>query len=468
MTNLVFFWSLPLWAQTFNSGSTGSDGAFAPTCTPTPCSVTVPLTNSGIFNFTTVTIPSGVTVKFAANAANTPVTLLATGDVTVASGAIMDVSGSPGIGASASRPIVHAGGPGGPGGFAGGQGGARGSANSSASAGQGPGGGGLPSSASGFCGVGGTYGAPASFTSLIPLLGGSGGGGQNSAVGGGGACGTGGTCATQPGSSGGGGGGAMLIASSTRIIVNGSIKATGGLGGTVSNLTVQTAGSGSGGAIRLVAPQISGVGTLDARSTITGCVGEPGRIRLEASTLTFTGTSNPAASTSSTPGPVTAASIPPLTDLPTLRISAIGGAAAPPASSGFYTTADVTLAAGTINPAPVTLTATNIPVGTVFSVKLVPQFSGPVTVTTSPSTGTFATSTAAATVSFPTGQISVLNAFGSFTLPQIAGFFPLIDGEPVDRMIVATTDGGTSIVTLISRSGKNVPADPILFRKIGR
>jgi len=66
-------------AQTFSSGSTGADGPFAPTS-----DVTLTLPPDGVFNFTTVTIPAGVTVRFTRNTANTPVTLLATGDVTIA------------------------------------------------------------------------------------------------------------------------------------------------------------------------------------------------------------------------------------------------------------------------------------------------------------------------------------------------------------------------------------------------
>ena len=66
-------------AQTFNSGSTGADGPFSPTAT-----TTLTLPPSGVFNFTTVNIPSSVTVRFTKNAANTPVTILASGDVTIA------------------------------------------------------------------------------------------------------------------------------------------------------------------------------------------------------------------------------------------------------------------------------------------------------------------------------------------------------------------------------------------------
>src|SRR3989441_11751010 len=76
-------------AQTFSSGSTGADGAFSPTA-----NITVTLPPSGVVNYTTVNIPARVTVKFTRNTANTPVTVLASGDVTIAG--TIDVSGAAG------------------------------------------------------------------------------------------------------------------------------------------------------------------------------------------------------------------------------------------------------------------------------------------------------------------------------------------------------------------------------------
>src|SRR6266513_1961909 len=66
-------------ASAFVSSSTGADGPFNPTV-----NTTVALPPSGIFNYTSVIIPAGVTVKFLKNTANTPVVILATGDVTIA------------------------------------------------------------------------------------------------------------------------------------------------------------------------------------------------------------------------------------------------------------------------------------------------------------------------------------------------------------------------------------------------
>ncbi|MGH9837541.1 MAG: hypothetical protein ACREEM_02020 [Blastocatellia bacterium] len=87
---------------TFNSGSTGADGPFNPTS-----SQMVQLPESGVFNFTTVNIPAGVTITFRRNSRNTPVTILASGNVTIAG--TIDVSGVDGTSSGISI--------GGPGGF---------------------------------------------------------------------------------------------------------------------------------------------------------------------------------------------------------------------------------------------------------------------------------------------------------------------------------------------------------------
>src|SRR3989475_12074219 len=172
-------------AQTFNSGSTGADGPFSPTAT-----TTLTLPPSGVFNFTTVNIPSSVTVRFTKNAANTPVTILASGDVTIAG--TIDVSGSPGGTGSSQTLLAPRGGSGGPGGFSGGSG-SNGIASTTGGAGLGPGGGsgnapgvaydgggGFGTAGSSPCGPPGTGPAYGTAT-LLPLIGGSGGGGAGGA-----------------------------------------------------------------------------------------------------------------------------------------------------------------------------------------------------------------------------------------------------------------------------------------------
>jgi hypothetical protein len=86
----------------------GSDGSYGPLEITTNTTLAMPA--DGVFHCTTISIHNGATLRFIPNGRNTPVRLLATGDVLI-SGTI-DVSGSDG---TALR-----GGAGGPGGFAGG------------------------------------------------------------------------------------------------------------------------------------------------------------------------------------------------------------------------------------------------------------------------------------------------------------------------------------------------------------
>src|SRR5262245_28802837 len=209
-------------AQGFNSGSTGADGAFAPSA-----SQAVQVPDSGVFNFTTVNVARGVTITFIRNTRNTPVTILATGNVTIAG--VINVDGDGGT-------SNGSGGLGGVGGFTGGTGGFN---DGSGGTGDGPGGAAGGARSTRGSGGGGGFaqpGAPGNGDSspaaggprygsrnLSPLIGGSGGGGG---------CGF----ASRTGGGGGGGGGAILIASSGTISFGesagpGTISAKGGVGG---------------------------------------------------------------------------------------------------------------------------------------------------------------------------------------------------------------------------------------------
>lgn len=237
---------------TFSSGSNGSYGAINVTA-----NTTLDVPPDGVFHCTTINIDANRTLTFRRNAANTPVYLLAQGNVTI-SGAI-NVNGSQGNG------VI--GGIGGPGGF---DGGSPASVSVPAGAGYGPGAGkpgagntvadGAGSGAFSTVGSQGTSankGAVYGNALCVPLIGGSGGGG---------------TLGT-PGGGGGGGGGAVLVASTTRIQLNGDISAEG------STSTGNSFNGGSGGAIRLVAPVVAGTGRLFARG---GGGGGLGRIRIDA------------------------------------------------------------------------------------------------------------------------------------------------------------------------------------------
>ncbi len=428
-------WAGSALAQTYTSGSTGALGALNPTA-----NTTVVLPPDGILHYTTVNVPNGVTVTFQRNAANTPVTLLATGTVTIAG--TLSVNGAFGAFTTAGPAAL-----GGPGGFSGGL------AGTPPSGGSGPGGGG---SGGPLVDASASDGAPRSLVSLLPLVGGGGGGG--------------GLISSSDQWGGGGGGGAIVIASAPRITASGPglLRAKGGSGGGGSGGTRFAAGGASGGAIRLVAPEVTGSGQLTAAggaSGNSGRVGGPGRIRIESFTVGFTGTTIPRASSSAAPGPVVPVGNPGLMTLPTLTITSIGGLTPPATPAATYATADVSLPSGTSNPVSVTVTATNIPVTPtppVLTVKVIPRSVAPSTVTaTAEPGGTFETSTYTAAVSFPSGQVSLLNAFSSFTLPQIAGLFPVIDGEPVDHIMVAAAYGGPATLSLITKSGKQIRADAL-------
>jgi len=194
-------------AQSFSSGSTGADGAFA--CAQ---GTTVQLPPSGILNYTTVNVASGCGLQFSPNVTNTPVTMLATGAVTIAGTVLLN---------SQSSCVAP-----GPGGFYGGAPGQNG---------VGPGGGVYGRS------DGTQNGRWVGSLSLVPIIGGSGGAGSVYV-------------------NGGGGGGAIVIASSASITVSGNIQTSGCFNG--------GADSGANGAIRLVSNSINVSGQLGYASVV--------------------------------------------------------------------------------------------------------------------------------------------------------------------------------------------------------
>jgi hypothetical protein len=140
--------------------------------------------------------------------------------------------------------------------------------------------------------------------------------------------------------------------------------------------------------------------------------GSAGRLRIECFTntavLNFAAVP-PASISSSLPNPAV------LANAPTLRISSVAGVATPGVARGSFVTPDVTLPAGTTNPVPVTITAANIPVGTVVTLT-VQGFVGTVSSVTAPLVGTAAASSATASLTIPTNEPSVVSASATFTL----------------------------------------------------
>lgn len=386
-----------LKAQTFSSGSNGSDGALdltnrQGTLVFDPSTFNPPLDqdHDNVYHFTTIKIPSGLTVRLSAEVLGAkPVVWLASGDVTI-DGAL-DLSGGTGhpyIGVGAAIVPSLAGAGGYPGGI--GE-----TTSQSWTTGQGPG---APRGPNGGAGhvVPGQGASMASLNGsaygndfLLPLVGGSGGSGGTNPGG-----------AGVSGSGGGAGGGALLIASSVSIRISGSINADGGSGGQPTS-AAGSGGGGSGGAIRLIAPIVSSAGPFTFLTAKGGLpfagsgIGSQGRIRLEAFQHQFTGRTDPPPTVTS-PSPV----FPPAS-APAVRIVSIGGVTVPPNPNASFVAPDVTLD----NAATVTiqLAGSKVPVGTIVHLTLTPETGAIVNVDSTPLAGTFDSSTATASVTIPHG-----------------------------------------------------------------
>ena len=436
----------------FSSGSTGADGAFSPTA-----NTTLQIPPSGVFHFTTVNIPQNVEVRFIKNARNTPVTILATGNVVIGGRIFIDGADRNG----------RFGGEGGPGGFRGGNGGTHVDAvNGSAGDGPGGGSGGVGGTTGTGAGGGGGFlvsgqngilksgdgivgpGGPRYSTRvLLPLIGGSGGGGGSSFTG-----------SEVIAGGGGGGGGAILIASSTSIVFpdnsDGSrgILARGGAGG--PSFQTVTGGSGSGGGIRLVANTISGSPCLDVRSlpnNFNVAVGSGGIIRIEAFDLSqYAPRCSTLEQTLGQPNPVT------LPNAPTLLIASVGGVAPPANRAGsFNAPPDVVVPTSVPNPVAVVINGTNLPSGTGVQVKLTPESGTPITVSGTLA-GSTASSTATVNLTLPNGGISVIRATVTLEVLIALGQPIFINGEKLERVEVANSFGGATDVVYITSSGRRV------------
>lgn len=361
LTWLTICLSAAVYGQSFPSGSTGADGDLNITAPGVTVFTQTPVGGGTVYNFGTINVAQGSTLKLSGAVFTQPLYFLATGAVTIAG--TIDLSGQSGstvtTAAQRSAPAPGAGG------FAGGLAAFGGDG---ALPGLGPSGGTL-----GSCfGEGGA----ASFSGnqfLVPLIGGSGGAGGS-------------------GASGGAGGGALLIASSVSINVTGTITANGGA--SVNNVS----GAGSGGGIRLVAPAISGTGAITAAGGSSACGGVSGVVRLEFFQDTFTGTisgnfygATPVNVFAPAPG-----------SQPTIMVTSIGGVAVPANPTGSFTVPDVLL--NSTSPLTVNIQASNIPLGTVPTVYFSTQNFPDQKITANAGlAGTLASSTTTATVTLNPG-----------------------------------------------------------------
>jgi hypothetical protein len=363
-------------AQTFSSGSTGSDNALNFTTPGTidfdPVALGLNPAGDNIFNFTTINIGTGVVVKMrSSKLRQRPVVFLATGAVTIAGTLALDG----GDGYTGTTPDLRVPSEPGPGGYPGGVGA---TLASPSQPGAGPGGGPVTNTFHG-CGSYQTSGTCLSDGSiygnslLVPLRGGSGASGTSGNAGG------------------GAGGGAIQIVSSVSITITGSITANGGGGGS----------SGSGGAIHLEAPVVAGSGTVQAIGGHVGsCCGETanggsGWIRVDTTTNSFTGTYAPAAIF----GPLFNVPLP--SAAPSVKITSINGITVPTAPTASFTSPDIVVSSSSA--VPVSLAATNIPLGTIVTLVISSETGTDQTVSATALTGTVANSTATANVVWPLG-----------------------------------------------------------------
>ncbi len=249
--------------------SDGSDGPFHPVAGQTL--ILNDVATNGVFNFTTIHIPTNVTIRFANNSLNTPVFFAATGDVTIEG--TIDVSGHD----------FAAGG--GPGGWSGGAAspnaaGSRGSGPAGGEggpvpAGQGNAGGGAGMATSGLTATSRTGANPGPGSPKIrrPILAsGNTGGGGSGGGGGGGRLFYG---VNISGGDGGGGGGALQISTPGKLTLSGKLIANGGHGAwAFANVFARggPGGGGAGGQIELYAGElvITNNATIQARGGAGG------------------------------------------------------------------------------------------------------------------------------------------------------------------------------------------------------
>ncbi len=355
----------------FDCGSDGSDGAlsFPPSGSPTtvifdPAGLGIDSDGDGIYHFTTITIPLNVTVQVRAPYVGwQPIHWLATGNIEIAG--VLDLDGD--AGHAAHSTIFHTPSIPGPGGYPGGIGQSQ---HQTATAGLGPQGGAANSSS----GAHQTYGN----LFLQPLTGGSGAGGGF----------------VNPQAGGGAGGGAILLASNTSANIAGTVRARGGAPGAGNG-----GGFGAGGGIRIVAPTISGGGSINAGAAVAS---SPlyGRVRLESFADTFTGgiTGLQIRRTTLLADTYT----PPVSGSnPRVRVATVDGVAVPSTPFGSFEMPDVEIDdGGTIT---FVIEASNIPVGTVVKLWLFGETSMTQTIDSTATIGTFENSTATATATLQQG-----------------------------------------------------------------
>jgi hypothetical protein len=320
-----------------------------------------------VFKYTSVNIPGtldtngiviGYNVTFLNHPTHAPVIWLVQGNVTI--NGILNLNGQPG---PTGVPQIYTPAEPGPGGF-------RGGAISPAGegAGYGPG----ADGSTGLYSLGtysGAYGNP----QILPLIGGSGSGSINQI----------------PGPAGSAGGGAILIVASGTVTINGMITANGA----GVNYVTGSHSDSSGGAVRIVANQILGSGTIDAS------LPEPGRTRMEANKLSPTLNIFPNAD--AVPPGTTTVIFPPA-NAPLVHIVSVDTQTAPlDPVAAVVSSADIGIQNN--NSVNIILQTQNLPIQGVVTLHITPKYAAP---------GTFLNAT------YVSGDINQATWQVTTTLPQ--------------------------------------------------
>lgn len=344
-----------------------------------------PALNAVVFKYSSVELNTGGGtggIYYHNHPSRAAVVWLVTGNVTIADGARIDVSGENAQGSARfSEP--------GPGGFRGG----RGTVGvTPGSGGFGPGGGEFIQAIGAAAGSHSTLGGTESGATpaptygnafILPLIGGSGAGTADSSRGG------------------GAGGGAIMIVCTGTITVGGNgIDADGGDGNNYGN-------SGAGGAIRLIADVVTGDGPLRATSTTPyqGIRGGDGRIFVQANVISLGDPGSPTyVATDFNESPYY---VWPPAETPTIRPTKIVANAIDypiplyPEASLDFPLADVSF--DTQDPITLHIEAENVPTDWIVTVRVTPKSGDTYTVLAEPLTGDSTYSTTTATFSLNRG-----------------------------------------------------------------
>ena len=284
-----------------------------------------------VFKYSSVSIPAGVAVSFINHPTHAPVVWLVQGNVAI-NGSV-NLNGAAGT-SSALQALTPA--EPGPGGFRGGAYGPQGTGS-----GLGPGGG-SPGNSQNFGGAGEystSYGNP----SVLPLIGGSGAGAYP---------------AYPAGSAAGAAGGSLLVGAAGTVTIVGGVYAKGGS-------SPSFAGSGSGGAVRLIGSQILGSGEINCMGGSGYATGDAGRIRIESPVLAASLRTYP--ETIAVP-PATPPLIWPPDVAPKVRVVSVDTFAAPAdPTAPLVSSADVAIQNDT--PAVIMLETSNFPIEGIVQVR---------------------------------------------------------------------------------------------------